>query len=171
MFFPLFSFFVFYCYFRSDYIARYGRMSERSARQKFWQILSAVEYCHNNGIVHRDLKVIECYTYKIIHNGIFPFNKSLSHNIRIGSLWKLILEYRFCGARRTALVPLPMSKTLNISIHLPQPIHLSSFRNLYFYSNIYYVRNILRISHIRIYLCKYIGAYAMSVILLYLFIM
>lgn len=32
-------------------------MSERAARQKFWQILSAVEYCHNRGIVHRDLKV------------------------------------------------------------------------------------------------------------------
>lgn len=42
---------------KSDYIARYGKMSERSARQKFWQILSAVEYCHNRGIVHRDLKV------------------------------------------------------------------------------------------------------------------
>lgn len=40
-----------------DYIARYGKMSERAARQKFWQILSAVEYCHNRGIVHRDLKV------------------------------------------------------------------------------------------------------------------
>lgn len=43
--------------FQTDYIARYGKMSERAARQKFWQILSAVEYCHNHGIVHRDLKV------------------------------------------------------------------------------------------------------------------
>lgn len=41
----------------SDYIAKYGRMSENAARYKFWQILSAVEYCHNRGIVHRDLKV------------------------------------------------------------------------------------------------------------------
>ncbi|XP_050298300.1 serine/threonine-protein kinase SIK2 [Anthonomus grandis grandis] len=39
-----------------DYIARYGRMSEEQARIKFWQILSAVEYCHNRNIVHRDLK-------------------------------------------------------------------------------------------------------------------
>ncbi|XP_030761016.1 serine/threonine-protein kinase SIK2-like [Sitophilus oryzae] len=39
-----------------DYIARYGRMSEEQARVKFWQILSAVEYCHNRNIVHRDLK-------------------------------------------------------------------------------------------------------------------
>ncbi|KAK9738297.1 Protein kinase domain [Popillia japonica] len=39
-----------------DYIARYGRMSEEQARAKFWQILSAVEYCHNRNIVHRDLK-------------------------------------------------------------------------------------------------------------------
>lgn len=41
----------------SDYIAKYGRLNERAARHKFWQILSAVEYCHNGGIVHRDLKV------------------------------------------------------------------------------------------------------------------
>ncbi|XP_067011544.1 serine/threonine-protein kinase SIK2 isoform X2 [Anabrus simplex] len=39
-----------------DYIARYGRMSESGARRKFWQILSAVEYCHNRRVVHRDLK-------------------------------------------------------------------------------------------------------------------
>lgn len=41
----------------SDYIARYGRMTEDQSRVKFWQILSAVEYCHNRNIVHRDLKV------------------------------------------------------------------------------------------------------------------
>lgn len=45
------------CNTHTDYIARYGKMSERGARQKFWQILSAVEYCHKRGIVHRDLKV------------------------------------------------------------------------------------------------------------------
>ncbi|KAH8387277.1 hypothetical protein KR093_006046, partial [Drosophila rubida] len=39
-----------------DYIAKYGRMSETAARFKFWQIISAVEYCHKKGIVHRDLK-------------------------------------------------------------------------------------------------------------------
>lgn len=43
--------------FTLDYIAKYGRLNERAARRKFWQILSAVEYCHQRGIVHRDLKV------------------------------------------------------------------------------------------------------------------
>ncbi|XP_035241289.1 serine/threonine-protein kinase SIK2 [Anguilla anguilla] len=39
-----------------DYLANHGRLSEPEARRKFWQILSAVEYCHNRNIVHRDLK-------------------------------------------------------------------------------------------------------------------
>lgn len=40
----------------ADYLAKHGRLSEVEARRKFWQILSAVEYCHNRNIVHRDLK-------------------------------------------------------------------------------------------------------------------
>ncbi|KAK3530484.1 hypothetical protein QTP86_024394 [Hemibagrus guttatus] len=39
-----------------DYLASNGRLSEEEARKKFWQILSAVEYCHRCHIVHRDLK-------------------------------------------------------------------------------------------------------------------
>ncbi|TRY84880.1 hypothetical protein DNTS_017995 [Danionella cerebrum] len=39
-----------------DYLAKHGRLTEPEARRKFWQILSAVEYCHNRNIVHRDLK-------------------------------------------------------------------------------------------------------------------
>ncbi|XP_030648574.1 serine/threonine-protein kinase SIK2a [Chanos chanos] len=39
-----------------EYLASRGRLSEADARRKFWQILSAVEYCHERRIVHRDLK-------------------------------------------------------------------------------------------------------------------
>ncbi|KAL3884296.1 hypothetical protein ACJMK2_024444 [Sinanodonta woodiana] len=39
-----------------DYIANHGRMTEPEARKKFWQIINAVEYCHNRHVVHRDLK-------------------------------------------------------------------------------------------------------------------
>uniref|UniRef100_A0AAZ3QLS8 non-specific serine/threonine protein kinase n=1 Tax=Oncorhynchus tshawytscha TaxID=74940 RepID=A0AAZ3QLS8_ONCTS len=39
-----------------DYLLSSGRLSESEARRKFCQILSAVDYCHSNHIVHRDLK-------------------------------------------------------------------------------------------------------------------
>ncbi|XP_048459141.1 serine/threonine-protein kinase SIK1 isoform X2 [Rhincodon typus] len=39
-----------------DYLSANGPLSESEACAKFWQILMAVEYCHNHHIVHRDLK-------------------------------------------------------------------------------------------------------------------
>jgi len=44
-------------HFSVDYIAKNGKMSEAEARKMFWQIICAVDYCHQKGIVHRDLKV------------------------------------------------------------------------------------------------------------------
>ncbi|KFO19614.1 NUAK family SNF1-like kinase 2 [Fukomys damarensis] len=40
-----------------DYISERQRLSEREARHFFRQIVSAVHYCHQNGVVHRDLKL------------------------------------------------------------------------------------------------------------------
>uniref|UniRef100_A0A8C3J8U2 Microtubule affinity regulating kinase 2 n=1 Tax=Calidris pygmaea TaxID=425635 RepID=A0A8C3J8U2_9CHAR len=40
-----------------DYLVAHGRMKEKEARAKFRQIVSAVQYCHQKFIVHRDLKV------------------------------------------------------------------------------------------------------------------
>ncbi|KAK1902222.1 NUAK family SNF1-like kinase 2 [Dissostichus eleginoides] len=40
-----------------DYICDKRSISERDARSFFRQIVSAVHYCHQNGIVHRDLKL------------------------------------------------------------------------------------------------------------------
>ncbi|XP_042256518.1 serine/threonine-protein kinase MARK2 isoform X7 [Thunnus albacares] len=39
-----------------DYLVAHGRMKEKEARAKFRQIVSAVQYCHQKCIVHRDLK-------------------------------------------------------------------------------------------------------------------
>ncbi|XP_007523197.2 NUAK family SNF1-like kinase 2 [Erinaceus europaeus] len=40
-----------------DYISERQHLSERDARHFFRQIISAVHYCHQNGVVHRDLKL------------------------------------------------------------------------------------------------------------------
>lgn len=40
-----------------DYLVAHGRMKEKEARAKFRQIVSAVQYCHQKKIIHRDLKV------------------------------------------------------------------------------------------------------------------
>ncbi|KAJ8374062.1 hypothetical protein SKAU_G00046420 [Synaphobranchus kaupii] len=40
-----------------DYINERHRLSERETRRFFRQIVSAVHYCHKNGVVHRDLKL------------------------------------------------------------------------------------------------------------------
>ncbi|CAG7734692.1 unnamed protein product, partial [Allacma fusca] len=39
-----------------EHIASHGRLPEPFARRIFWQVVSAVDYCHKRGVVHRDLK-------------------------------------------------------------------------------------------------------------------
>ncbi|KAG0166942.1 serine/threonine-protein kinase KIN2 [Apophysomyces sp. BC1034] len=40
-----------------DYIISHGKLREKQARKFARQILSALDYCHRNSIVHRDLKI------------------------------------------------------------------------------------------------------------------
>ena len=40
-------------------------MNEKTACEKFCQIISALEYCHNKKISHRDLKVIKIHIIMI----------------------------------------------------------------------------------------------------------
>lgn len=40
-----------------DYIISHGRLKEKVARKFGRQIASALDYCHRNSIVHRDLKI------------------------------------------------------------------------------------------------------------------
>ncbi|XP_036093946.1 MAP/microtubule affinity-regulating kinase 4-like [Rousettus aegyptiacus] len=40
----------------SGYLQRFGRMNEHEAQRIFRQLISAVHYCHQKDIIHRDLK-------------------------------------------------------------------------------------------------------------------
>lgn len=40
-----------------DYIISHGKLKEKQARKFARQIASALDYCHRNSIVHRDLKI------------------------------------------------------------------------------------------------------------------
>jgi serine/threonine protein kinase KIN1/2 len=40
-----------------DYIISHGKLKEKQARKFSRQIASAIDYCHRNSIVHRDLKI------------------------------------------------------------------------------------------------------------------
>ncbi|KAJ3392552.1 Map microtubule affinity-regulating kinase [Lobulomyces angularis] len=39
-----------------DYLVAHGKMKEKEARKHFHQIISAIDYCHNLKVIHRDLK-------------------------------------------------------------------------------------------------------------------
>ncbi|KAJ1977246.1 hypothetical protein H4R35_002382 [Dimargaris xerosporica] len=69
-----------------SYIRQNGRLKETEARQLFRQIISAIDFCHKNGILHRDLKLENVMldadkTVKIIDFGfanIFHHDRTLN---------------------------------------------------------------------------------------------
>ncbi|WFD42207.1 non-specific serine/threonine protein kinase [Malassezia psittaci] len=76
-----------------DYIISHGRLRERSARGFARQIGSALQYCHANNVVHRDLKIENILisksgNIKIIDFGLSNLYSPHSHlNTFCGSLY------------------------------------------------------------------------------------
>jgi serine/threonine protein kinase len=49
-----------------DYIVANKRVKEKEARAFFRQVLSAVDYCHRNAVIHRDLKPGGPYSFLLL---------------------------------------------------------------------------------------------------------
>lgn len=67
-----------------EYILSNGKIPEAQSRQFFLQLLSAVDYCHRNSIVHRDLKIENALidqqgNVKLIDFGLANFYNSNDH--------------------------------------------------------------------------------------------
>lgn len=74
-----------------DYIIAHGRLKEKQARKFARQIVSALDYCHRNSIVHRDLKIENILISKTGDIKIIDFGLSNLYSPR--SLLKT-----FCGS-------------------------------------------------------------------------
>lgn len=59
-----------------DYIISHGKLKEKHARRFARQILSALDYCHRNSIVHRDLKIENILISRSGHIKIIDFGLS-----------------------------------------------------------------------------------------------
>ncbi|KAI6246076.1 Protein kinase kin1 [Erysiphe necator] len=65
-----------------DYIISHGRLKEKQARKFSRQIASALDYCHRNSIVHRDLKIENILISKTGDIKIIDFGLSNMFNPR-----------------------------------------------------------------------------------------
>ncbi|ORY06205.1 kinase-like protein [Basidiobolus meristosporus CBS 931.73] len=86
-----------------DYIISHGRLKEKQARNFARQICSALDYCHRNSIVHRDLKIeniliAEDGSIKLIDFGLSNLFSTRSHlSTFCGSFMGIVLYVLLCG--------------------------------------------------------------------------
>ncbi|KAM8960719.1 testis-specific serine/threonine-protein kinase 1-like [Pelodytes ibericus] len=79
-----------------DFIKSRGPLTENLARKMFRQLVTAVKYCHDMDIVHRDLKCENLLLDKEFNIKLsdFGFSRRLCHN----SVGMLNLSNTFCGS-------------------------------------------------------------------------
>ncbi|EDK31740.2 Serine/Threonine kinase domain protein (macronuclear) [Tetrahymena thermophila SB210] len=77
-----------------EYVTKKGRLSELEARQFFRQIVDAIQYCHKENVIHRDLKLENILLsqsssssiIKIIDFGIAGVGNLNTNKLNVGSL-------------------------------------------------------------------------------------
>ncbi|KAL4508143.1 hypothetical protein ABPG72_021516 [Tetrahymena utriculariae] len=77
-----------------EYVTKKGRLSELEARQFFRQIVDAIQYCHKENVIHRDLKLenillsqsTSSSIIKIIDFGIAGVGNLNTNKLNVGSL-------------------------------------------------------------------------------------
>ncbi|XP_064632541.1 testis-specific serine/threonine-protein kinase 1-like [Lineus longissimus] len=78
-----------------DYIKSHGALPESQARRMFLELCSAIRYCHQLNIVHRDLKCENLLLDKTLHIKVSDFGFSRQC---VDATGKRILSKTFCGS-------------------------------------------------------------------------
>ncbi|KAJ3308850.1 MAP/microtubule affinity-regulating kinase 3, partial [Blyttiomyces sp. JEL0837] len=120
-----------------DYLVAHGRMKEKDARRHFRQIVSAIDYCHNMHIIHRDLKAENLLLDTSMNCKIadFGFSNQFNPGSRLNTwcgpevdIWSLgvVLYVLVCGALPFDGSTLPKLRARVIAGKFKVPFYMST---------------------------------------------
>jgi len=90
-----------------DYIISHGRLRERVARKFARQIASAIDYCHQNNVVHRGI-YLASFLLSLLPDSSLSLSLSQTSKSKISSFLRPATSKSSISASQTSMIPSPI---------------------------------------------------------------